>query len=804
MSERDVFIAALQLESRAERQAYLEDVCGDEALRHQVAALLATHDRAGNFLQEPLLIPIEVAAALREQLARAPLAENAVPGTGSDAQQSAQTPVEAGDAASSWLRVLAAPQQPDELGRLGYYRVLRLLGHGGMGVVFLADDPRLQRQVALKVMRPELAVNPEGRQRFLRKARAAAKVRSDHVVTIYHVDQEGDLAYLVMELLRGQSLAETLEQSGRLPLGLCLRIARETAEGLAAAHACGLIHRDVKPGNIFLEVVSGGVVSGNDKDHAPRTTHHSPKIKLLDFGLALTPTGPPITQRQVIVGTPGYMSPEQAAAGPLDGRSDLFSLGAVLYHALTGQRPFPGADLMAVLSSLANATPPSAASLVPDLPLEVADLLDRLLAKDPADRPKSAADVARTLLALEKKAVDAPPTSGPQSLVGSKTTALTHWFSVPPVPRRRRLMLLSGLGLAALAIGLLVAALAGAFRSRIYAPPATTDPGTSAPGSASTDTLRGQAGSDPAPSRRSETPPVREFTLTGHHSQVQSLAFTADSRTLVGAEYGGAVLFWDINHRKLTFQMRTGRELHALAVDPQGRWLAIGHNRPEISLFRFGEAQEEGQLKGHTDRVNRLLFLKDGRTLFSTGFDGSIRSWDVAKREEGKPLRPPGRRLDDLDVWEDGRGGLRLALIGYRDDGFGFVALDDMELERLSTTPGRAALAPDGTRLACTTGENNGVVVWELGSQNRRLGLLVEAPFPRALAFTPDSKHLLVAGMRRTLIYAMTTRQSVAHVDHPEQALSLAVSPDGRWLAVGTLKGLVRVWHLPSLLASPD
>ena len=226
MNERDVFIAALQIESRAQRQAYLDEACGsDEELRLQVAALLATHERAGNFLQEPLMSPLGAAAALLDQPAGAPLGEGASAPTSPAGEQTPKTPVDRDGLGPPSLGFLAPPQQPDEAGRLGHYRVLRLLGQGGMGMVFLADDTELQRPVALKVMRAELAANPEGRQAaslFEKAARAAAQVRSDHVVNVHHVDQEGDLPYLVMELLlHGQSLAEAAGARGASCLSAC-------------------------------------------------------------------------------------------------------------------------------------------------------------------------------------------------------------------------------------------------------------------------------------------------------------------------------------------------------------------------------------------------------------------------------------------------------------------------------------------------------------------------------------------------------------------------------------------------------
>jgi hypothetical protein len=784
MNERDIFIAALQKESRAQRQEYLDKACGGDAtLRRQVEALLEAHDRAGNFLQEPVLGHVGAAVDVLDHPALAQLAAGGYQAR--DTPQSAATSSRAGlarekatetqaRAAGSErppLEFLAPPQEPDELGRLGHYRLLRLLGQGGMGMVFLADDTRLQRPVALKVMRPELAANPEGRQRFLREARAAAHVRSDHVVTIYHVDQEGDLPYLVMEVLRGQSLAEALEQESRLPLGLCLKVARETAEGLAAAHASGLIHRDVKPGNVWLEEPTSWV-------------------KLLDFGLARGRTGPLITQHHFILGTPAYMAPEQAAGRPLDARCDLFSLGAVLYHMLTGRRPFAGEDMMAVLSSLANVTPPPAASLVPGLPAGVTDLLDRLLAKDPAGRPASAAEVARALLALEQEVAGLPPSVDKKPDRAGAAAA--------PARRRRRLVLAGGLGLAGLAMGQLAAALTGVFHGR-------PDDGPAPAG--------------PVPPARPKPLAVQPFTLNGHGSQVQALAFSADGRTLVSAEYwGGMVKFWDMDRRETTFEMSAvpRGQLQCLALDPQQRWLAVGpmsavgQPHPGVRLFRFRQSLLVGQLKGHTDRVLQLAFLKDGRTLLSTGYDGSIRRWDVEKKKEIKPpLRAGGPRLDCLNVWEDGQGGLRLALAG--DDRarspHTFASLDYMVLERFLYRPGAVAISPDGTRLACSKqdrmarAKDSSVALWDLsGKVPAPLGELTEAPLARGLAFTPAGKHVVVMSADYTRLYETAGGNPVARVDHPD-AVSLAVSPDGRWLAVGTLKGPIRVWHLPSLLA---
>ncbi len=309
-----------------------------------------------------------------------------------------ESTVTAGDSGSpfdpmGFLRTILAPSdRPGDLGRLGDYRVLDVLGAGGMGVVLRAEEETLGRPVALKLMRPEVAAKPFARNRFLREARAAAAVVHPRVVVIHHVGEVNGIPFLVMPLLAGQSLGHRLETGPPVPASEVMQIARETAEGLVAAHARGLIHRDIKPDNIWLEETPEGV-----------------HVRLLDFGLARGGEDEILTNPGVVVGTPYYMAPEQAAAGSVDPRTDLFSLGCVLYELTTGKRAFAGRDLMAVLSALANHQPRSPQELNPAIPAALSDLVIRLLAKNPAERCQSAAEVVTALRAIEAGQTDAPP-----------------------------------------------------------------------------------------------------------------------------------------------------------------------------------------------------------------------------------------------------------------------------------------------------------------------------------------------------------------------------------------------------------
>ncbi|HEY1378285.1 MAG TPA: serine/threonine-protein kinase [Gemmataceae bacterium] len=271
--------------------------------------------------------------------------------------------------------------------RLGTYRLVKPLGRGGMGAVYLAEDTQLRRQTALKVMLPDVAADLTARERFVREAQAAAAVRNDHVITVYQVGEQGGVPFIAMELLRGVCLAAYLDKEPAPGIAAILRLGREIATGLAAAHDRGLVHRDIKPANIWLEAPKG-------------------RVKILDFGLA-RPAKPAaedverLTHDGTVVGTPAYMSPEQARGHAVDFRTDLFSLGVVLYRLGTGRLPFTGPTTTAVLVELATGEPPPAADLNPRVPAALSDLIDRLLRKDPADRPQSAREVADLIRQIE-------------------------------------------------------------------------------------------------------------------------------------------------------------------------------------------------------------------------------------------------------------------------------------------------------------------------------------------------------------------------------------------------------------------
>jgi eukaryotic-like serine/threonine-protein kinase len=340
-----VFFAALERGTPADRTAYLDAACvGDEGLRRRVEALLGAHPQVGRFLEQPVVGAEGVAA----------------PG---------------GPPAAVDLSFLTPSTESGALGRLGIYEILGIVGRGGTGVVLCARDTKLLRVVAVKVLAAPLAASGTARQRFAREARAAAAVRDDHVIAIHAVEDQGPVPHLVMEFVEGQNLDALIRQGGRLETREVLRIGTQVAGGLAAAHKQGLVHRDVKPANILLE---NGVQ----------------RVKLTDFGLARAADDASLTQSGLIAGTPLYMAPEQAAGDQVGPRADLFSLGSVLYEMCTGRPAFRAATAVAVIRRVCDDTPRPVRELNPDVPEPLARLIGRLHAKNPADRPASAAEVA--------------------------------------------------------------------------------------------------------------------------------------------------------------------------------------------------------------------------------------------------------------------------------------------------------------------------------------------------------------------------------------------------------------------------
>ncbi len=316
---------------------------------------------------------------------------------------------------------------------IGHYHIVESLGKGGMGEVYAAEDTRLGRRVALKVLSRGLAMDADRRERFEREARAVAALNHPNIVTIYSVEEADGVPFLTLELVEGRTL-DALIPPGGLPLDRILAYAIPLADAVGAAHQRGITHRDLKPGNVMI---------GDDG-----------RVKVLDFGLAklkesnasLAASLPTqeLTGEGRIVGTVAYMSPEQAEGKPVDPRSDVFSLGVVIFEMATSQRPFKGDTQVSLLSSIIKDTPSSLTDLRADLPRDLARIVRRCLSKDPEDRYQTAKDLRNDLRALKEdlsSGAVAAAVSGVHALPAAPGAAAKRRYVRWPSPASRRFRL---------------------------------------------------------------------------------------------------------------------------------------------------------------------------------------------------------------------------------------------------------------------------------------------------------------------------------------------------------------------------
>ena len=751
---KQLFLEATEV-AVAERAAFLGSACGGDAeLRRRVEALLEVHDRT-----DPLLdhgVTLDGAASTDDES----------------------------------LTFLAPSDKPGSLGRLDHYEVREVVGRGGMGIVLRAVDEKLQRVVAVKVLAPQLAASGAARKRFVREARAAAAVTHDNVIAIHAVEDEGLVPYLVMQFVDGETLQEKLDRLGPLSLRETLRIGLQIADGLAAAHRQGLVHRDIKPANILLE---NGIE----------------RVKITDFGLARAVDDASLTQSGIIAGTPAFMSPEQACGDPVDHRSDLFSLGSVLYSLCAGHPPFRAATTVATLKRVCDETARPLREVNPDIPQWLDSLIAELHAKNPTERFDSASEVATLLskrltqLQTGAAADEFEPAVMTRNNSGQATSARSTEQRFPTARR--------------LAVAVVVSASVWwgwqFLPNKPVSPPNITDVagshdrqnvGASTSGDVphsgelgNGSDLADEAGRkptiletdkpavpvsllNPLDGRRrediapdllklagggdSESAPLELVAVLGSEANVCSVAVSPDGRFVASGGNDWAVHRWDLGGWQSgsdspPYQVFKGHNhaVWSVAFSPDSKLLASASFDGSIILWDVSTEPNTGTLLGHSRWHSLIAFSPDGKTIAAGGDDGSIRRWDVATQQR-------------LDSWRFHEGIVRAV-----------------------------AFSPDGKLLA-SAGEDGTAQIIETATGKRRRFFRHEGK-RNAVAFSPNGKLVAATcdippGPSARIWEIETGAEQPVLEGHSLHVSDVAFQPHGELLATGSWDGTARVWNL--------
>jgi WD40 repeat protein len=762
-----ILASAVEIAAEVERCQFVDRVCaGDARLKRQVEELIANHIQAGSFLQTP---------AIERAVAEC---GDATGGYATCAGIALPIAAEGDDD----IRVLLGPsQRPGALGRLGHYEVLERVGSGGMGVVYKAFDDKLQRVVAIKVMTAALASSATARRRFTREARAAAAVRNEHVIDIHAVEEAGALPYMVMEYVSGRSLQERLDQSGPLMVGDVLRIGMQAAAALAAAHAQGLIHRDVKPANILLE---NGVE----------------RVKITDFGLARAGDDGRLTQAGQIAGTPHYMAPEQACGEVVDHRADLFSLGSVLYAMCTGRAPFCAGNTMAVLRCVVEEAPPPVRELNADVPDWLAAIITRLHAKRPVERFQSAAEVAELLAGClahlrEPALAPLPAPLGPA-------------MRAPRRAYRRRFA--AGV-VVLLVVGLAITEMTGLTRLTDTMRHLLTPDGTP-PIKVSEESALAQPPPsvldrlEPARIPASERFPWQPGELVAvlgehrglHWSLATGAALSPDGKRAATWGYGAAIHLWDAE----TLQLKALLLGHTAGVwgaafSADGHRLVSASVDATVRLWDVDSCKELHRFDGHRGTVWCVAYALDGQHILSGGDDHTVRLWDIDGGTELMRFNGHTAGVNNVAFCPDGvhvlSGGLDNTMrLWQRDTG------QEVRSWHAHDAAFRMVLLPHGGRLL-SGGDDRTVRLWDIttGKELQRFAGHTDKVFH--VACTHDGRRGISGGLDGTVrLWNLDSGQELHRVEWDRTIGGLACAPDGRRALGITDHGNLRLWELES------
>ncbi|MEZ6143310.1 MAG: serine/threonine-protein kinase [Zavarzinella sp.] len=712
---------------------------------------------------------------------------------------------EGNPATSSWFGsadttdYLAAPSAPGEIGRLGPYTINEILGAGGMGVVYRGYDPRLERSIAVKIIRPNLLDDNSIKIRFLAEARAAAAVEHDHIVGVYSIEEHDGISCITMPLLEGETLEKRMRQQ-KAPLGAVeiVRIATELLSGLQAAHERGLIHRDIKPGNLWLE-------------------HPTDRLKILDFGLAMPLNGDGDSR---FAGTPGYMAPEQAHGQHIDGRADLFSVGCVLYHISTSQRPFPADTPVGMIVRTLTSSPPPIGELNPKLPAPLTSWIDSLLAKEPQNRPASTEAALQQLQSITAAMVRRQARITRRRWIAGVAAAgvigtISAWglFQAnqprPAVPVTITFHADSDVGTVILS--------RDGIEERFD--PSREKDQLLAPGDYQIRAVKSRNNRNLFPQTLvvlPKEPKTISLALVGqeamtkaHSSIVTGIAVITkgDSYTVLSSSLDRTLGSWEPGSKEAPKFVNLDSPALCLSATSDGSVVATagGNKRQpfdlDVHLFNGRTLQKRGQLlQGHTRRVSTLALSPDGKQLVSSAF-AELLLWDIAK---GTSDILEGHR--DCEVRAIVFDPNRKQILTGDEEGFLFLwdleqvkFLRKMNAMTTGSTGGVTAIAflQNGF---LTTGDDGVIRLWDRDTFTpREVNRVKKGTVLRSLAVSKDDKRLLSGGDDGCVRLWSLPDGALLHEfkGHTKAVSGVLFTPNERSAISSSEDHSIRLWRLP-------
>jgi WD40 repeat protein len=711
---------------------------------------------------------------------------------------------------------------PEELREHPRYRVLELLGHGGMGAVYKAEHRLMQRTVALKLIARDLTKRPEVTERFVRETQTAGRLAHANIAQAFDAEQAGGTLFLVMEFVPGTDLARLVRERGPLPCIEACRYVRQAALALQHAHERGMVHRDIKPHNLMLTPDG--------------------EIKVLDFGLARFVLGQPLasasqlTEEGLFMGTADYVAPEQARdAHQADIRADVYSLGCTLYHLLTGLVPFPATTVMDKVIKHATEQPAALSALRPDLPANLEDVVMKMIAKLPAQRYQTPGEVAKALAPFATAAVTVIPLAQPVRLGSMGIMTEAGLVREPAGALTQTVVLPAGAGslargrwgrrLIAVAAGLLfvATALAGVVVYRIQ-----TDMGEIVIRTVDDDVevvvkqggkvvtiydpktkqklvlrsgtyeleLKGapeglklnidkatvtRGGREVAkiervakdkPPKASDNPPAKEKVgkgrrFTGHTDMARYVTYSPDGRRALSAGFDGTIRLWSVDTGEQLRQFRghTQPWIFQALFSPDGRQAISCGADGTIRLWDVETGKQERLFQGHQGAVFGVAFAPDGQHFLSGGADGIVRLWDVSTGEEVRRF------------------------LGHKE-GVYSVAFSPNGKLAVSGSMGRW---PGGHHW--TVPADASVRLWEVATGKELHCLKGHTHNIGTVAFSPDSRRV-VSGSddRDARVWDVVTGKLLLVFGHDGIVLAVAFSPDGRSVLSGGWDNTLRLW----------